>query len=148
MATSLNNLALAYEYQGRLSEAEPLLNRSLAILEKTLPPDDPLIANILNNSGGLYRRQERFADAEEYYKRSLAIREKNSNPIDIAESYNNSLNCIGSWVAVQRPSPCSSKRLPSTKNYSGLRILVPVALSTTLASSTALRGGTLKQLHC
>ncbi len=34
LATSLNNLALLYDDQGRYKEAEPLYQRSLAIWEK------------------------------------------------------------------------------------------------------------------
>jgi Tetratricopeptide repeat len=41
VATSLNNLALLYHVQGLHEQAEPLYNRSLAIMEKALGPEHP-----------------------------------------------------------------------------------------------------------
>ncbi len=49
MATSLNNLAALYQDQGRYAEAEPLYQRSLAIMEKALGPEHPDVAALLNN---------------------------------------------------------------------------------------------------
>ena len=40
-AQSLNDLAFLYQAQGRLDEAEPLYERSLAIREETLGPGAP-----------------------------------------------------------------------------------------------------------
>ena len=40
-ATSLNNLAVLYQAQGRYAEAEPLYQRALAIREKALGPEHP-----------------------------------------------------------------------------------------------------------
>ncbi len=39
LATTLNNLALLYDDQGKYAEAEPLYQRSLAIVEKALGAD-------------------------------------------------------------------------------------------------------------
>jgi tetratricopeptide (TPR) repeat protein len=75
VAWLLNELANSYQNQGRYTEAEPLYQRSLTILEKSLGPDDP-IATALNSLGSLYYAQGRYADAEPLLKRSLAIREK------------------------------------------------------------------------
>ncbi len=49
MAASLNNLALLYQAQGHYAEAEPLYQRSLAIKEKALGPEQPDVAMSLNN---------------------------------------------------------------------------------------------------
>ena len=76
VATSLNNLAVLYDDQGRYADAEPLYKRSLAIREKALGPDHPDVATSLNNLAELYDDQGRYADAEPLYKRSLAIYEK------------------------------------------------------------------------
>ena len=73
VATSLSNLALLYDAQGRYDEAEPLYRRALAIQEKTLDPNDPFVAISLTNLGHLYRIQGRYSEAEPLYKRSLAI---------------------------------------------------------------------------
>jgi len=76
LGTSLNNLAGLYRAQGRYGEAEPLYQRSLAILEKALGPEHPDVAVSLNNLAELYRVQGRYGEAEPLYQRSLAIREK------------------------------------------------------------------------
>jgi tetratricopeptide (TPR) repeat protein len=49
--------------QGRYSEAIPLAQRALAILEKSLGPDHPNVAASLNNLAGLYGNQGRWAEA-------------------------------------------------------------------------------------
>jgi len=48
-ATALNNLAGLYQDQDRTAEAEPLYQRSLAIREKVLGPDHPLVGTALDN---------------------------------------------------------------------------------------------------
>src|SRR4051812_34017448 len=45
----LNNLALLYREQGRLTEAEPLFQKAIAISEKALPADHPDLATWYNN---------------------------------------------------------------------------------------------------
>jgi tetratricopeptide (TPR) repeat protein len=91
LGTSLNNLAMIYEKQGRYAEAEPLLTRALAIQEKALGPDHPDVADSLNNLATLYAEQGRYAEAEQLYKRALAIREAALGPDhpDLANSLNN-----------------------------------------------------------
>ena len=46
-------------FQGRLDEADPLSERSLAILEKVLGPDHPDVAMALNNRAELVKAQVR-----------------------------------------------------------------------------------------
>ena len=50
LATSLNNLGLVYDAQGRYAEAEPLYKRSLAIWEKALGPEHPDVAMSLGEA--------------------------------------------------------------------------------------------------
>jgi tetratricopeptide (TPR) repeat protein len=80
LATSLNNLAALYYAQGKLQEALPLLQRSLAIREKALGPDHPDVALSLNNLAELYRAQGKLQKALPLYQRSLAIAEKALGP--------------------------------------------------------------------
>ena len=80
VGTSLSNLAVLYQSQGRYADAEPLYKRSLAIREKALGPDHPDVGTSLNNLAGLYQSQGRYAEAEPLFKRSLAIREKALGP--------------------------------------------------------------------
>jgi CHAT domain-containing protein/tetratricopeptide (TPR) repeat protein len=77
--------------QDRLSEAEALLEKVLAILEKAQGPDDPEVASLANSLAVLYDRQGRYADAEPLYKRVLSIKEKTLAPddTDIAQALNN-----------------------------------------------------------
>ena len=75
-ATSLNSLALLYLTQGNYAQAEPLLQRSLAIAEKALGPEHPNVATSLNNLALLYYTQGKYAQAEPLYRRALAIAEK------------------------------------------------------------------------
>ena len=53
-AERLEEQAFQLFEQGRYPEAEPLLKRSLAILEKALGPDHPNVAASLYNLAGLY----------------------------------------------------------------------------------------------
>ena len=52
-ATSLNNLALLYQYQGKYAEAEPLFQRALAIYEQQLGASHPTTRHIQQNYASL-----------------------------------------------------------------------------------------------
>ena len=80
MATALNNLAGLLQATNRLSEAEPLLRRALAISEKSYGPDHPTVAIGLNNLAGLLRATNRLSEAEPLFRRALAIAEKGLGP--------------------------------------------------------------------
>ena len=90
-ATTINNLALMYEQQGRHAEAEPLYRRSLAIHEKALGPEHPNVGAALNNLAELYKSQGRYAEAEPLYRRALRIVEKALGPDhpDVGTTLNN-----------------------------------------------------------
>ena len=45
--------------KGKYAEAEPLYERSQAILEKALGPEHPAVAAVLNNRAGLFKIQVR-----------------------------------------------------------------------------------------
>ena len=51
--TFLDNLALLYENQSRYEAAEPLYKRALAVWQKALGPDHPLVAQSINNLADL-----------------------------------------------------------------------------------------------
>ncbi len=91
VATSLNNLALVYEAQGQHAEAEPLLKRALAIMEKDFGPEHLGVAQILDNLALVYWAQGKYAETEPLYQRALAIREKSMRPEhpDVATSLEN-----------------------------------------------------------
>jgi CHAT domain-containing protein/Tfp pilus assembly protein PilF len=91
LAGALNNLAQVYGALGRDAEAEPLYERSLAILEKSVDLDSVAIAPELNNLGALYERQQRYAEAEPLFRRALAVSEKALPPghPDVGRALNN-----------------------------------------------------------
>ena len=81
VATSLNNLAMIRELQGRHEQSAALYKRALAISEKTLGPDHPELAPILNNLALNYHLfLKRDQQAEPLYKRALAVTEKALGP--------------------------------------------------------------------
>lgn len=63
-ARVLNQTGYYLEERARYRGAEPLYQRSLAILEKALGPDHPHVAGSLNNLAALYRAQDRTTEAE------------------------------------------------------------------------------------
>ena len=84
MATNLNNLAALYRAQGRFTEAEPLYQRSLAIVERALGPEHPHMATSLENYAILLRQTARADEAERMEARANAIRAKHAqeNPFE------------------------------------------------------------------
>ena len=60
--------------QGQYAPAEPLRQRVLAIREKALGPDHPLVAVGLENLVGPYRRTRRGRVAQELESRAASIR--------------------------------------------------------------------------
>ncbi|HAG84385.1 MAG TPA: tetratricopeptide repeat protein [Cyanobacteria bacterium UBA12227] len=103
VATCLQNLAKIYREQRKgmanpflepenySSEAEPLYQRALAILEQKLGDDHPNIAPILNNLADLYLAQRRYSEAELLHQRVLVILEQKlgSDHPDFALALNN-----------------------------------------------------------
>jgi tetratricopeptide (TPR) repeat protein len=69
-------LAMLYQAQGKDEQAEPLLQRALAICEKQLGPEHPSTAQSLNNLAGFYDEQGKYEQAEPLYKHALQIREQ------------------------------------------------------------------------
>ncbi len=87
----LNSAANYLRNRARYAEAEPLYERSLIILEKTLGDEHPTVAAALNNLATLYSDQRRLAEAELLYERSFKILEKalgDEHP-DVANALNN-----------------------------------------------------------
>jgi tetratricopeptide (TPR) repeat protein len=76
----------------RYAEAEPLLQRSLAIEEMALGSDHPHIAGLLNDLAIIYRAQGKVVEAEQSFKRSLAIFENGPNQDNVSTELNNLAN--------------------------------------------------------
>ncbi len=72
-------MASLYSDQGRYDEAEPLYQRSLAILEKALGENHPHVATSLNNLASLYHSQGNTTQAINFLSRGLDVEEQNLN---------------------------------------------------------------------
>ncbi len=102
VALALNDLAQLYWAQDRYAEAEPLLRRSLDIIERARGHQDNNVAVALDSLANLYSAQGHYAEAEPLFRRSLAIREKESqrdNPDDAGVS--NALNSLARLYVAQ-----------------------------------------------
>ncbi|MGK7940457.1 MAG: tetratricopeptide repeat protein [Crocosphaera sp.] len=91
LASSLNNLAELYHFQGRYSDADPLYLKALELITILLGDNHPDVATSLNNLAGLYKSQGRYSDAKPLYLQALELRKKllGDNHPDIATSLNN-----------------------------------------------------------
>ena len=90
-AKQLNQKGNELYKAGKYEEAIPYAKQVLAIREKVLGNEHPLVATSLNNLAELYRVIGRYSEAEPLYKRSLEIREKTlgSEHPSVAQSLNN-----------------------------------------------------------
>lgn len=79
VASAIRHLAMVYHLQGRHTVAEPLLYRSLAIMEKA-DPENVETSEVLEQLAGLCQAQGRYAATELILQRSLAIRERALGP--------------------------------------------------------------------
>jgi len=73
LADSLNELAILYAMQQKLSQAEPLFQRSLGVSVAALGPDHPDVAIVLRNMGILKAAQQKYAEADVLLGRSLSL---------------------------------------------------------------------------
>lgn len=76
LATSLNNLALLYESQGRYSKAEPLFIQTLALRRKYMGEEHPDVATSLHNLALLYESQGKYSEAEPLLLQALMLTRK------------------------------------------------------------------------
>lgn len=76
VAVTLFNQAKLLGAQGKFTEAEPLVRRSLAIRKMVLPPDHLDLALSLAAMASMHLRRHRFAAAEPFATRALAILER------------------------------------------------------------------------
>ncbi len=80
LGRSLNNLAAVYYKQEDYGRSEPLMRRSLTVLEESLGPESADVAQTKKNLAAIYYLQGNFADAEPLLKESLSILEELHGP--------------------------------------------------------------------
>ncbi len=78
LVVSAVSLAELYRAQGKYTEAEPLYQRALAIVEKALGPEHPQVATVLGNYAALLHKLNRDAEADKMEARAQAIRAKHA----------------------------------------------------------------------
>lgn len=80
LGRSLNNLAAVYYKQQAYDRAEPLMRRSLTVLEELLGPSNADVAQTKKNLAAIYYLQGNYADAEPLLKQSLSTLEELHGP--------------------------------------------------------------------
>jgi tetratricopeptide (TPR) repeat protein len=85
-ARALQRLAMVYKEEHKYAEAEPLLQKAKALLEKKLP-NHPYLADCLVDQAELFIDQGKYDDADALLQRALAIRKSalGSEHSDVAE---------------------------------------------------------------
>jgi len=80
LAATLNTLAVLYHAQRKYTQAEPLYQRVLKLLEQTVGPEHPTLATTLNNLAVVYEAQDKYGEAEPLYQRALMLLERTLGP--------------------------------------------------------------------
>jgi serine/threonine-protein kinase len=97
-ANAFNSQGLILTVQGRYEEARQAYERALALREKVLGPDHPMVTPSLNNIGNVLEEMGRYEEARRMHERVLAIREKVLGPQhpDMASALGNLGNVLTS----------------------------------------------------
>lgn len=84
----LAHLAVALGHLGKNDEKLAALRRALAVQEKLLGPQHPLLGEIIERLADVLADRGEYAESESMYRRALALRESGLGPTDprIAES--------------------------------------------------------------
>ena len=73
--TSMNNLALVLNRQGKYEEAEEIHRQTLALRETVLGKEHPNTLGSMNNLALVLNRQGKYEEAEEIHRQTLALKE-------------------------------------------------------------------------
>lgn len=87
----LDAIGRVYEHLGRYADAQPALERALAIRRRELGEEHPAVAEAMNHLGWVHYRRGRYAEAERLYRQALAIQRSRLGEDDpaIGETYTN-----------------------------------------------------------
>jgi tetratricopeptide (TPR) repeat protein len=139
----LSNLAGLHRAQGRLTEAEPLYQRALTIVEQALGPQHPQVAVGLNNLAGLYHAQGRLTEAEPFFQRALTILEQALGSIHphVAAALNNLAGLYRAQGQYAQAEPLFQRALTLREQALGPAHPDVVPASIIWPRSTATRAG-------
>jgi RNA polymerase sigma factor (sigma-70 family) len=98
---SRNSLAAAYLAAGRVADAIPLFEQTLAVRQRMLGPDDPESLTSQNNLASAYQDAGRTADAIRLYELNLEARERLLDPDD-PSTLNSRGNLAVAYLAASR----------------------------------------------
>jgi RNA polymerase sigma factor (sigma-70 family) len=104
---SWNSLAAAYLAAGRVAEAIPLFERTLAMRQRMLGPDDPETLTSQNNLASAYQDAGRIADAIQLYELNLEVRERL-----LGADHPSTLNSRGNLAAAYRDEGRAAEAIP------------------------------------
>ncbi|MFN9644918.1 MAG: tetratricopeptide repeat protein, partial [Cyanobacteriota bacterium] len=112
-ATALNNLAALLQATNRLSEAEPLMRRALAIAEASDGNDHPNVATALNNLAQLLQDTNRLEEAEPLMVRVVEIVEVSygKDHPNVAPALNNLALLLKATNRVEKAEPLMRRAL-------------------------------------
>ena len=124
--------------------AEPLLQRSIAILEKALGPEHAELANPLVNLAELYKAKGDNKRAEPLLTRALAISEKTFGPehVDVAQTLNNLADLYMRMELYDRVEPLYQRSLAIAEKVLGVEHPNVARVLNNLASLYDLQGDT------
>ncbi len=86
LATGLLNLALLEMEEGRYEQSQAHLDRAMAISERAVGSEHPLMALVLDGLGSLASHQRNFSEAAADHQRALRIRQQASREDDLSRA--------------------------------------------------------------
>ena len=104
---SRNSLATAYLSAGRVAEAIPLFEQTLAVQQRLLGPDDPDTLTSQNNLASAYQDAGRTADAIRLYELNLEVRERL-----LGADHPSTLNSRGNLAAAYQDAGRADEAIP------------------------------------
>ena len=104
---SRNSLAAAYLAAGRVAEAIPLFEQTLAVRQRMLGPDDPETLTSQNNLASAYQDAGRTAEAIRLYELNLEVRVRLLGP-----DYPSTLTSRGNLAAAYQDAGRAAEAIP------------------------------------
>jgi tetratricopeptide (TPR) repeat protein len=121
LASSLSDLALIYQSQGKYEQAEPLHMQALEMRKRLLGEEHPDVARSLNNLAALYESQGKYEKAEPLLLQALEMRKRflgEEHP-EVAQSLNNLAGLYYSQGKHEQAEPLYVQALEMSKRLLG-----------------------------
>jgi tetratricopeptide (TPR) repeat protein len=140
-AVLMSRLAMSLRELAEWTEAEPLMRRTLDIVEKSFGPQHPKVSAALNSLALLLEDTNRLAEAEPLLRRSLAIDERSpgSQTPEVAADLNNLAALLVATNRLAEAEPLMRRALAIDEKSFGLqdpRLAAPLANLASLLLAT------------